>query len=62
MRTLALCCLLGFFALAQAQPYPSRPVRMGVPLSPGGFADTPTRMLEYETWGKVVRDTGATVN
>jgi tripartite-type tricarboxylate transporter receptor subunit TctC len=45
MRTLALCCLLGFFALAQAQPYPSRPVRMVVPLSPGGFADTPTRML-----------------
>ncbi len=45
MRTLALCCLLGFFALAQAQPSPSRPVRRVVPLSPGGFADTPTRML-----------------
>jgi tripartite-type tricarboxylate transporter receptor subunit TctC len=45
MRTLALCCLLAFSALVQAQPYPSRPVRMVVPLSPGGFADTPTRML-----------------
>jgi tripartite-type tricarboxylate transporter receptor subunit TctC len=30
---------------AQAQQYPSRPIRLIVPLSPGGFADVPTRML-----------------
>lgn len=28
-----------------SQTYPSRPIRMVVPLSPGGFADVPTRML-----------------
>ena len=28
-----------------SQTYPSRPIRLVVPLSPGGFADVPTRML-----------------
>jgi tripartite-type tricarboxylate transporter receptor subunit TctC len=32
-------------ANALSQTYPSRPVRIVVPLSPGGFADTPARML-----------------
>jgi len=41
-----LLSLLVFIATAvAAQEYPSRPVRVVVPLSPGGFADTPTRML-----------------
>jgi len=44
MTRFALCLLLVATA-ALAQDYPSRPVRLVVPLSPGGFADTPTRIL-----------------
>ena len=44
MRLLALVLGLALAVTAAAQ-YPSRPVRLIVPLSPGGFADVPTRML-----------------
>jgi tripartite-type tricarboxylate transporter receptor subunit TctC len=44
MIRLALCLSL-VASIAWAQDYPSRPVRLVVPLSPGGFADTPTRIL-----------------
>jgi len=41
----ALCLfLVATVTLAQSD-YPNRPVRIVVPLSPGGFADTPTRIL-----------------
>ena len=39
--------VLGFIFSSDifSQTYPSRPIRLVVPLSPGGFADVPTRML-----------------
>ena len=41
----ALSIVIASPPLAQAQNYPNRPIRMIVPFSPGGAADTPGRML-----------------
>jgi tripartite-type tricarboxylate transporter receptor subunit TctC len=45
MNRLVFLFLAVFSTELLAQQYPSRPVRVVVPLSPGGFADTPARML-----------------
>jgi len=49
MKSFARILLIGALLLAClpviGQTYPARPVRIVVPLSPGGFADTPARML-----------------
>ena len=37
--------LMVWAAIANAQPWPVHPIRLVVPLSPGGFADTPARIL-----------------
>jgi tripartite-type tricarboxylate transporter receptor subunit TctC len=45
MRAGLLLLLIFVSTSALAQTWPSRPVRVVVPLSPGGFADVPARLL-----------------
>jgi len=45
MRLILLLAALLVAMPAQPQTYPARPVRMVIPLSPGGFADVPGRIL-----------------
>ena len=45
MKKIFCFLLLAVSTGVSSQSYPSRPVRIVVPLSPGGFADTPARML-----------------
>jgi tripartite-type tricarboxylate transporter receptor subunit TctC len=45
MRILVLIFAILLAGASQAQNYPTRPVRMVIPLSPGGFADVPGRLL-----------------
>ncbi len=46
LKVTALIAMLCFFAAAAwAQPYPSKPIRWVVPSSPGGGADTVTRLV-----------------
>ena len=46
MKWVCAFALAFLFSLQSlAQTYPSRPVRMVIPLSPGGFADVPGRLL-----------------
>ncbi|MCC6211815.1 MAG: tripartite tricarboxylate transporter substrate binding protein [Burkholderiales bacterium] len=45
MKKLLLLALIGFAALAQAQEYPDRPVRIVIPTPPGGSVDGVARMV-----------------
>ena len=44
-QAIALSCGLALAAAAAAQSYPSHPVRIVIPLSPGGTTDVPGRMI-----------------
>lgn len=57
VRTLAACVLASVAGLASAQQYPNRPIRIIVPVAPGGAIDNGARILAdrlREAWGQAV--------
>ncbi len=44
-RYLVIFCSVGFFGLAQAQSFPSKPIRLIVPFAPGGSTDIIARAV-----------------
>jgi len=45
VRALCACLLSGLSVLAQAQPFPGKPVHIVVPFAPGGAVDTVSRIV-----------------
>ena len=47
-KLLALCALVLVATAAEAQSYPTRPIKIIVPFGPGGFTDVAARILQKE--------------